>query len=135
MTRRPSGDARYTANFAACTGCGARVANVSLGSSSVRVRVTLDQAIAFSLPGSLADNLREPDNVVGYGPPQILEVKHDGALPEWLTDALCLMSAPLQISKFELGAKTVLSGPRSGRRYTAPIELLSWPRAKNERKR
>lgn len=108
---------------------------VSLGSSRPRLRVTLDHTIAFSLPASLADNIREPDHVVGYGPQQILEVKHEDALPEWLTDALCLMPAPLQISKFELGLKTVLSGPRSGRRYKAPIEPISWPRVKIEPKR
>lgn len=103
---------------------------VSLGRRTSRIRVTIDHGITFSGPGPLGDNPGEPENVVGYGPPHVVEVKHQGALPEWLTDALVVMPAPAQISKFELGLRTVLSGPRSGSRYKANFEPIPWPMAK-----
>lgn len=103
---------------------------VSLGRHSARIRVTLDHGITFSRAGPLGDDPRDPENVVGYGPPHVVEVKHESALPEWLTDALCLMPAPARISKFELGLRTVLSGPRSGSRYKAGFEPIPWPASK-----
>lgn len=100
---------------------------VSLGRRAGRIRVTLDHGITFSQPSALGDDLRDPENVVGYGPPHVVEVKHEGALPEWLTDALSVLPAAVKISKFELGIRAVLAGPRSGSRYKAGVEPIPWP--------
>lgn len=94
---------------------------VSLGGRTGRIRVTVDHGITFSAPGPLGDNLREPENVLGDGPPRVVEVKYESVLPEWFTDALHLMPAAVQTSKFELGMRTVLAGSRSGSRYRAVV--------------
>jgi hypothetical protein len=55
-----------------------------------RVRITLDEGIAYCLPAPVgqAGDLAEPPYVLEYGPSRVVEVKIRGATPAWLAAAM-----------------------------------------------
>lgn len=65
------------------------------------VRVTIDEGIAYCKPTLTPE--AEPTEVVGYGPGRVIEVKHRGNAPRWLTEALTGLPQDPAFSKFRHG--------------------------------
>jgi hypothetical protein len=76
-----------------------------LTSERGRVRITLDQGLAFCRPQALGrgGDPAEPADVVAYGPERVLEVKHWGAAPDWLVRATLALAPAAHFSKFRIG--------------------------------
>src|SRR5215471_17829180 len=55
-----------------------------------RVRITLDEGLAFSMPQPIgaAGGAVIPRDVVATGPGRVLEIKHWGETPDWLSKAV-----------------------------------------------
>lgn len=78
-----------------------------------RVRVTLDQDLAFSHPVlPCADpEAAEPAHVVEYGPARLLEVKVQGEAPGWLRGAMAGLREARGFSKFRAGLSALAPAP------------------------
>jgi hypothetical protein len=70
-----------------------------------RVRITLDEGLAFCKPQPLGAPGEKvaPLGVAAYGPSRILEVKHWGDKPEWLSRATEGLTPTPGFSKFRMG--------------------------------
>jgi hypothetical protein len=81
----------------------------SLSGEEGRVRLTLDEGIAFCRPTEVgaAGARAEPDEVLAYGPGRILEVKLRGDAPGWLAEALEPLLEDKRFSKFRTGMQVV----------------------------
>lgn len=69
------------------------------------VRVTVDQMIQFARPVAIGapGQLAAPGDVVGRGPPLVLEIKLRVAPPAWLAAAMQRLLVPTVFSKFRDG--------------------------------
>jgi hypothetical protein len=70
-----------------------------------RVRITLDEGLVFSLPQPIgvAGAPVTARDVIARGPGRVLEIKHWGETPEWLTSAVEQLHAAPNFSKFHIG--------------------------------
>jgi hypothetical protein len=86
------------------------------------VRVSLDESIAYCRPvrSGGAGAVAMPEQIVACGPSRVIEVKHIGAAPTWLTTAIeCLHEAP-RFSKFRDGMEALM---RAGDDDGEPVRL------------
>ena len=76
-----------------------------LAAEAGRVRITLDEGLLFCRPQPLgrAGQAVGPVDVVGYGPARILEIKHWGDEPRWLSQATAELAPAPSFSKFRMG--------------------------------
>jgi hypothetical protein len=70
-----------------------------------RVRITLDENLTFCRPQPVGGPgaLAPPADVVASGPARVLEIKHWGEMPEWLSRAVEGLSPAPSFSKFRVG--------------------------------
>ena len=94
----------------------------SLAAEQGRVRLTLDEGIAFCRPVGIGapGAPGEPAEAVEYGPGRLLEVKYWGEPPEWLVGALAGLAEETGYSKFKMGilAMQRAEGAAADRRST-----------------
>lgn len=96
---------------------------VSLVAEAGRLRVTMDEGIVFCRPMGIgvAGEPAEPPDVVGQGPSRVIEVKHVGEAPGWLTQALAGLTEAPHFSKFCVGMRAL-------ERASATLERLNQTR-------
>jgi hypothetical protein len=90
------------------------------------LRVTLDDMLLLCRPlpvGSPFGALDDAD-VIMAGPPLVLEYKHEGTPPTWLTDALSGMREELGFSKFVLGMNAVVSATFTSQTTMQPFAAV-----------
>jgi hypothetical protein len=79
----------------------------AMTAESGRLRITLDERLTFCRPQTVgvvgAEVAPSPADVIAPGPPRILEIKHWGDRPLWLTWALDGLQPARDFSKFRLG--------------------------------
>ena len=79
----------------------------SMTAESGRLRITLDERLTFCRPQNIgvvgAEVSPSPADVIAPGPARILEIKHWGARPVWLTWALAGLQPAHDFSKFRIG--------------------------------
>jgi hypothetical protein len=76
-----------------------------------RVRITFDENLSFCRPRPVSrlgtdigiEVAPRPNDVIGAGPPRILEVKYWGDLPDWLASAVKSLKEAPHFSKFRMG--------------------------------
>src|SRR6185369_6110201 len=81
-----------------------------LAAEGGRVRITMDEGLLFCRPQPLGrpGQAVAPVDVVGYGPARILEIKHWGDEPGWLSQATAELSPAPSFSKFRMGMAGLL---------------------------
>src|SRR5262249_25421572 len=86
---------------------------------SGRLRITLDERLTFCRPQIVgvvgAEVAPSPADVIAPGPARILEIKHWGDRPLWLTWALDGLEPAPEFSKFRTGMAAMARklGPRA----------------------
>src|SRR4029434_6880698 len=79
----------------------------SMTAESGRLRITLDERLTFCRAQTVgvvgAEVAPSPSDVISPGPARILEVKHWGDRPLWLSWALDGMEPAREFSKFKMG--------------------------------
>ena len=79
----------------------------AMTAESGRVRITLDERLTFCRPQNVgvvgAEVAPSPADVIAPGPARILEIKHWGDRPVWLTWALTGLQPAHDFSKFRIG--------------------------------
>jgi hypothetical protein len=79
----------------------------SMTAESGRLRITLDERLTFCRPQIVgvvgAEVAPSPADVIAPGPARILEIKHRGDRPIWLTWALDGLQPAHDFSKFKIG--------------------------------
>lgn len=84
---------------------------VCLSTEERRIRITLDENLTFCIPQAMgvAGESAAPlaDDVVGVFPSRILEVKHCGDMPAWLSGALADLRGVPHFSKFRVGMQAL----------------------------
>jgi hypothetical protein len=96
----------------------------AMTAESGRLRITLDERLTFCRPQIVgvvgAEVGPSPADVIAAGPPRILEIKHWGDRPLWLTWALDGLQPEGSFSKFRLGMSEMRRRLQpSGQRYAA----------------
>lgn len=79
----------------------------AMTAESGRLRITLDERLTFCRPQNVgvvgAEVAPSPADVIAPGPARILEIKHWGDRPVWLTWALAGLHPAHDFSKFRIG--------------------------------
>jgi hypothetical protein len=99
----------------------------SLSGEGGRVRVTLDEGIKFCKPcliGAPGEHA-EPQEIIGYGPGRVIEVKYIGEPPAWLLEAMRLLPEEANFSKFRAGMEALQQAEwdATTSRSTRPIAI------------
>jgi hypothetical protein len=86
---------------------------VSLTGEAGRVRITLDEGIAFCRPTTIgrAGDPAAPTEVVERFPNQLVEIKYHGDAPGWLTQATGGLAEAARFSKFQVGMTALTDAP------------------------
>jgi hypothetical protein len=81
----------------------------ALVDDATRLRVTLDERLLLCRPTPLGGSFGalRPHDVLGHGPPFVLEIKLSGSTPAWLASALGGMHEAVGFSKFMLGMSAI----------------------------
>jgi hypothetical protein len=89
-----------------------------------RVRVTLDEQIAFCRPLWCNNDVAQPNDIVSVGPGRVLEIKHQGKPPRWLEEEMAKLPEADAFSKFRVGMEHLrrIDGKRPAK-LTRPIEI------------
>jgi hypothetical protein len=98
----------------------------SLSGEGGRVRVTLDEGIKFCHPCDVgeAGQAAEPVDLIAFGPGRVVEVKHVGPSPDWLSRAIEGLTEA-NFSKFRVGMEALqrMSADTQQSRSTRPIQI------------
>ena len=94
--------------------------------SQGKVRVTIDENVAFCPPCAFADagQAKSPSDALGMITGRVVEIKVRGAMPDWLATAMASLGGSESVSKFRRGMQILLSPSRDKMNSTRPLTAL-----------